>query len=144
MARTRARDITPSIPSDKEGSEAGTGKSTKGLYTRGEVTEERENELAAIVAGAQELVRWEEALGAIGFPTAVVEKEAAPQSEGTADVEARLLALAEEAASCTRCELHRGRTKSVFARGTPNTDLVFVGEGPGYHEDQEEIGRAHV
>jgi DNA polymerase len=53
--------------------------------------------------------------------------------------------LAEEAAECTRCELSRGRTNSVFARGTPDTDLVFVGEGPGFHEDQQGlpfVGRA--
>lgn len=56
-----------------------------------------------------------------------------------------LRVLADEAAACTRCELHRGRTHSVFARGTANTDLVFVGEGPGYHEDQQGlpfVGRA--
>jgi DNA polymerase len=33
--------------------------------------------------------------------------------------------------------LHEGRTKSVFARGNPDSPLVFVGEGPGYHEDQQ-------
>jgi DNA polymerase len=62
-----------------------------------------------------------------------------------ADLEARLKVLADEAASCTRCELHRSRTNSVFARGTPHTDLVFVGEGPGYHEDRQGlpfVGRA--
>lgn len=53
--------------------------------------------------------------------------------------------LATEAASCTRCRLHEGRTKSVFARGSAATDLAFVGEGPGYHEDQQGlpfVGRA--
>jgi uracil-DNA glycosylase len=49
----------------------------------------------------------------------------------------RLEVLAAEAAACTRCGLHTGRTRSVFARGHPETDLVFVGEGPGYHEDQQ-------
>lgn len=53
--------------------------------------------------------------------------------------------LADEVASCTRCRLHEGRTKSVFARGNPTASLVFVGEGPGYHEDQSGqpfVGRA--
>jgi DNA polymerase len=50
---------------------------------------------------------------------------------------ARLTVLAEEAARCTRCVLHEGRTKSVFARGNPESPIVFVGEGPGYNEDQE-------
>ncbi len=106
---------------------------------------DRENELASIVASTQELLRWEEALGGIGFPTSPLEPRIGPQSESALDVEARLRALAKEAATCTRCDLSRSRTKSVFARGTPNTDLVFVGEGPGYHEDQQGlpfVGRA--
>ena len=45
--------------------------------------------------------------------------------------------LQDQAAACTACGLHVGRTTSVFARGKVQTDLVFVGEGPGYHEDQE-------
>lgn len=48
-----------------------------------------------------------------------------------------LVQLAEDAAACTACSLHKGRTKSVFARGSENADIVFVGEGPGYNEDQQ-------
>jgi len=48
-----------------------------------------------------------------------------------------LRVLQEQAATCTDCRLHEGRTKSVFARGTHTTDIAFVGEGPGYHEDQQ-------
>lgn len=47
-----------------------------------------------------------------------------------------LSALAEEAAGCTACRLHETRTKSVFARGSAETELVFVGEGPGFNEDK--------
>lgn len=103
-----------------------------------------DDELASIAASAQELLRWEEALGGSGFPepgVVALQGGAAPvghaSSQGTHDVRARLELLATEAAQCTRCELHRNRTKSVFARGTPDTDLAFVGEGPGYHEDQQ-------
>jgi uracil-DNA glycosylase len=49
----------------------------------------------------------------------------------------RLQVLAAEAASCTRCVLHQQRTQTVFARGTPDAELVFVGEGPGRDEDQQ-------
>ena len=49
----------------------------------------------------------------------------------------RLELLAEQAASCTRCRLHEGRSRSVFARGTYETDIAFVGEGPGFHEDKQ-------
>jgi DNA polymerase len=54
--------------------------------------------------------------------------QAAPRRE-------RLRLLAEEAASCTRCVLHEKRTRSVFSRGSPDAELVFVGEGPGRDED---------
>ena len=51
------------------------------------------------------------------------------------DRRARLQVLADAAASCTACVLHEKRTRSVFARGSPDAELVFVGEGPGRDED---------
>jgi len=130
-----------------EGSEPITAKSTKPAYTRPEVAADPENDLASVIASAQELLEWEETLGGAGFPTParVAIPPSAHAEDAMHDVRARLQVLTDGAAECTRCELHRGRTKSVFARGTPDTDLVFVGEGPGYHEDQEGspfVGRA--
>ena len=52
---------------------------------------------------------------------------------------------ADLGSDCTRCKLHRGRTKLVFGDGNPKADLVFVGEGPGRDEDQQGlpfVGRA--
>jgi uracil-DNA glycosylase family 4 len=49
----------------------------------------------------------------------------------------RLQAIAAEARACTRCALHEGRSKSVFARGSGASGLVFVGEGPGEEEDRQ-------
>jgi uracil-DNA glycosylase family 4 len=46
---------------------------------------------------------------------------------------------------CTRCKLHRGRTRLVFGDGNPNAQLAFVGEGPGRDEDAQGlpfVGRA--
>jgi len=46
---------------------------------------------------------------------------------------------------CTRCKLHRGRTRLVFGDGNPKAELVFVGEGPGRDEDMQGlpfVGRA--
>jgi uracil-DNA glycosylase len=43
----------------------------------------------------------------------------------------------DDLGDCTRCKLHTGRTNLVFGAGNPNADIVFVGEGPGYHEDQQ-------
>jgi len=46
---------------------------------------------------------------------------------------------------CTRCRLHKGRTRLVFGVGNPKARLVFVGEGPGHDEDVQGepfVGRA--
>lgn len=47
----------------------------------------------------------------------------------------RLVQLAQEAQTCTRCVLHEKRKQSVFARGNESAELAFVGEGPGQEED---------
>jgi uracil-DNA glycosylase len=52
---------------------------------------------------------------------------------------AALRAYAEETSSCTRCALAQGRTQVVFGSGSPNAELMFVGEAPGFHEDQQGI-----
>jgi DNA polymerase len=43
---------------------------------------------------------------------------------------------------CNRCRLHENRTNIVFGEGNPQTDLMFVGEGPGSNEDR--LGRPFV
>src|ERR687896_1944638 len=56
-----------------------------------------------------------------------------------------LVALYREARSCTRCPLFQSRTQVVFGNGNADADLMFVGEAPGFHEDQQGIpfvGRA--
>lgn len=50
--------------------------------------------------------------------------------------------LAVEVAQCTKCLLHRGRTKAVPGEGPEKADIVFIGEAPGFHEDQQ--GRPFV
>jgi uracil-DNA glycosylase family 4 len=45
--------------------------------------------------------------------------------------------LAREASGCTKCRLANGRTQVVFGVGAPNADVMFIGEGPGYHEDKQ-------
>jgi uracil-DNA glycosylase len=52
---------------------------------------------------------------------------------------------ADEAAQCTRCPLHQGRTQSVFADGPSSAKLMLIGEGPGQNEDETGVpfvGRA--
>jgi DNA polymerase len=58
---------------------------------------------------------------------------------------AALDAIANEVRGCTRCRLHEGRTIAVPGEGNPDTEVVFVGEGPGFNEDREGrpfVGRA--
>jgi uracil-DNA glycosylase len=56
-----------------------------------------------------------------------------------------LKAIREDIGDCTRCRLHKGRTKLVFGVGNVNADIMFVGEGPGADEDAKGepfVGRA--
>jgi len=46
---------------------------------------------------------------------------------------------AEHTSSCTKCALAAGRTQVVFGSGNPSADLMFVGEAPGFHEDQQGV-----
>ena len=58
---------------------------------------------------------------------------------------AALDAIAAEVRDCTNCRLAQTRTRAVPGEGSPDTEVVFVGEGPGYHEDQQGrpfVGRA--
>jgi uracil-DNA glycosylase family 4 len=48
-----------------------------------------------------------------------------------------LESLVAEVSKCTRCLLHRGRTKAVPGAGPENADIMFIGEAPGFHEDQQ-------
>ena len=50
-----------------------------------------------------------------------------------------------EIGNCQRCKLAPTRTHIVFGSGNPDAELVFVGEAPGYDEDQQGlpfVGRA--
>jgi uracil-DNA glycosylase len=46
---------------------------------------------------------------------------------------------AELTSSCTKCALSAGRTQVVFGAGSPDAQLMFVGEAPGFHEDQQGV-----
>ncbi len=50
-----------------------------------------------------------------------------------------LYEIAAEIRACTRCILHRGRTQAVPGDGAENAEIVFIGEAPGFHEDQQGI-----
>lgn len=45
--------------------------------------------------------------------------------------------IARDVAACTACGLARTRTRTVPGDGAPNAEIMFIGEAPGYHEDQQ-------
>jgi uracil-DNA glycosylase len=45
----------------------------------------------------------------------------------------------DETLGCTRCPLAATRTQVVFGSGNPHAELMFVGEAPGFHEDQQGV-----
>ena len=55
-----------------------------------------------------------------------------------AERQAALEAIAAEVRACTRCRLHETRTQAVPGEGDPDTEVVFVGEGPGFNEDRRD------
>jgi uracil-DNA glycosylase len=56
-------------------------------------------------------------------------------AEGGEDREKRLEELARQVAVCTKCDLAKTRTNTVFGTGDPYSPLMLVGEGPGENED---------
>ena len=48
-----------------------------------------------------------------------------------------LIELYREVQNCRRCPLYATRTQAVFGSGNADADLMFVGEAPGFHEDQQ-------
>ncbi|MCJ7534304.1 MAG: uracil-DNA glycosylase [Anaerolineales bacterium] len=50
--------------------------------------------------------------------------------------------VAEEVSTCTMCELHHSRKLAVPGEGPVNSDIMFIGEGPGFHENEQ--GRPFV
>jgi uracil-DNA glycosylase len=43
--------------------------------------------------------------------------------------------IAQQTAVCTRCMLQHSRKKAVPGAGNPKAEIMFIGEGPGFHEN---------
>ena len=56
--------------------------------------------------------------------------------------EEELKHIAEEVSTCTRCQLHHSRKLAVPGEGPANSEIMFIGEGPGFHENEQ--GRPFV
>ena len=122
------------------------------------------SELLGLSQSLRQLVEWDAEDEAVGYPyyiPALAEPAAAappavaapsppPPAQPVQGVETppsrqsqpTLDALRAELGDCRRCKLCEGRSTIVFGEGSPQADLMFVGEGPGYHEDR--TGRPFV
>lgn len=50
--------------------------------------------------------------------------------------------IAREASICVKCALHESRRKAVTGEGPADAEIMFIGEGPGFHENEQ--GRPFV
>ncbi|MEO0202717.1 MAG: uracil-DNA glycosylase [candidate division WOR-3 bacterium] len=57
--------------------------------------------------------------------------------EDYADKKRVLKLFEEKIKNCTKCELHRSRTKFVFGTGNPYARVILIGEAPGFEEDKK-------
>ncbi len=56
--------------------------------------------------------------------------------------EQELEKLTKQIVTCTKCELYRSRKKAVPGEGPTQAEIMFIGEGPGFHENEQ--GRPFV
>lgn len=56
--------------------------------------------------------------------------------------EETLAQIAKEVSVCVNCALHESRKKSVPGEGPADAEIMFIGEGPGFHENEQ--GRPFV
>ncbi|RME56151.1 MAG: uracil-DNA glycosylase, partial [Deltaproteobacteria bacterium] len=67
------------------------------------------------------------------------ERAGGPSGNAQGSPAQRLEALSARIGDCTRCPLHRDRTKIVFGSGNPEARIMFIGEAPGYEEDRQGV-----
>jgi uracil-DNA glycosylase len=58
------------------------------------------------------------------------------------DRDQQLQEIIQEISICTKCQLHHSRKLSVPGEGPFDTDIMFIGEAPGFHENEQ--GRPFV
>lgn len=77
----------------------------------------------------------------IGFEEIILENISTSEKERLE----KLSQIRQEIESCTRCELHKGRTRAVLGEGNVFAKIMFIGEAPGEEEDLQGrpfVGRA--
>lgn len=90
----------------------------------------------ALLSQLDDTIQWYQRQGFDGF-SRITQRE---HAQTVAKIEpVTLQQLEQNLQDCQRCKLHRGRTHVVFGTGNPQAILMFIGEGPGYHEDQQGV-----
>jgi uracil-DNA glycosylase family 4 len=92
--------------------------------------------------GVDSLSLWkDQAANPVAVPQIAISNETTPNLEEIVTLDS----IRAEIGDCQRCKLAPKRTNIVFGSGNPNAELVFVGEAPGFDEDQQGlpfVGRA--
>ncbi len=96
--------------------------------------------LAQIIRDIRNTLCYLKQSGCIGFDCGheslkALNQLGLPRCDAAAGLET-LTAIRRDLGDCARCRLCESRTHIVFGEGSPNAQLVFVGEGPGFDEDQ--------
>lgn len=113
-------------------------------------------ELRAQYLQAMGIEAWRLRVPAESAQSAVADARSQPRPQATAPVPlpspaapaAASLewdALQQQVAACTRCDLHRSRTQTVFGVGSRTAEWLVIGEAPGAEEDargEPFVGRA--
>lgn len=58
------------------------------------------------------------------------------------NTEGSMKQIADEVSACNKCDLFHSREKGVPGEGPPDAEIMFIGEGPGFHENMQ--GRPFV
>jgi DNA polymerase len=48
-----------------------------------------------------------------------------------------LAQISEQTKTCTKCSLHHSRKNAVPGHGPAEAEIMFIGEGPGFHENEQ-------
>lgn len=97
------------------------------------------SEMKKLIADAKQWIEQEKAWDDFLYATPSATHVPSPtREEGTSGIKtAALKALYEKYKGCTRCSLGHSRIKFVFGIGHPDSEALFIGEGPGYEEDRQ-------
>lgn len=93
-----------------------------------------------IVGAVRNYVTYLQQLGVTDLPlrqTSERQKSTIRKGEPVSSGLSPLAQLAASVRDCQKCRLHETRTRVVFGTGSPDADLVFVGEAPGRDEDRQ-------